>query len=306
MVALKPAFNHLAAKVHFPATRTANSGLGSAFFRPQNGARYLNPQTGLWLSTDPAMGEYVPAAPINDEVRKQNQNLPGMGGIFNTVNLHVYHYAGNNPVKYTDPDGRESGYVRNKDAVAFQGHAGVFAKRADGVYIYTEVGKLRDIDTSQTFRILTPEKLRNDGAFPISVFNDDEIAVIQYEFDEIGKMKDFFAANGFDDYIEFATTTEQDAAIINLATQIGREEFTDYLVPGNHCGIFAEKALGAGGLQTLAGKRNLLTALAVLTGNLPLARELQAPNSIGDQLYLFNIEKAKVIHVEQTKVVPIE
>jgi hypothetical protein len=30
-----------------------------------------------------------------------------MGGVFNTVNLHLYHYAGNNPVKYTDPDGRE-------------------------------------------------------------------------------------------------------------------------------------------------------------------------------------------------------
>jgi hypothetical protein len=29
-----------------------------------------------------------------------------MGGVFNTVNLHLYHYAGNNPVKYTDPDGR--------------------------------------------------------------------------------------------------------------------------------------------------------------------------------------------------------
>jgi hypothetical protein len=28
-----------------------------------------------------------------------------MGGIFNLVNLHVYHYAGNNPVKYLDPDG---------------------------------------------------------------------------------------------------------------------------------------------------------------------------------------------------------
>ena len=28
------------------------------------------------------------------------------GGIYNTVNLHLYHYAGNNPVKYNDPDGR--------------------------------------------------------------------------------------------------------------------------------------------------------------------------------------------------------
>ena len=29
-----------------------------------------------------------------------------MGGVFNSVNLNLYHYAGNNPVKYTDPDGK--------------------------------------------------------------------------------------------------------------------------------------------------------------------------------------------------------
>jgi RHS repeat-associated protein len=71
------------------------------------GARYLNPQTSMWLSTDPAMGEYIPRAPIDDDARKYNQNLPGMGGVFNYVNLHAYHYAGNNPVKYVDPTGKE-------------------------------------------------------------------------------------------------------------------------------------------------------------------------------------------------------
>jgi hypothetical protein len=55
------------------------------------------------------MGEYIPQAPINDEAKKYNQNLPGMGGVFNYVNLHAYHYAGNNPVVLKDPDGRADG-----------------------------------------------------------------------------------------------------------------------------------------------------------------------------------------------------
>jgi hypothetical protein len=52
------------------------------------------------------MGDYVPRAPIDDEAKRHNENLPGMGGVFNYVNLHVYHYAGNNPVKLMDPDGK--------------------------------------------------------------------------------------------------------------------------------------------------------------------------------------------------------
>ena len=54
-----------------------------------------------------ALNDYIPIAPTNDEAKKHNENLPGMGGVFNVVNLHVYHYAGNNPVKYVDPDGRD-------------------------------------------------------------------------------------------------------------------------------------------------------------------------------------------------------
>ena len=70
------------------------------------GARYLDPKYSRWLSGDPALIDYIPKAPIDDEAKKHNENLPGMGGVFNVVNLHLYHYAGNNPVKYTDPDGK--------------------------------------------------------------------------------------------------------------------------------------------------------------------------------------------------------
>ena len=72
------------------------------------GARYLDPKYSRWLSGDPALSDYIPKAPIDDEAKKHNENLPGMGGVFNVVNLHLYHYAGNNPVKYTDPDGKVS------------------------------------------------------------------------------------------------------------------------------------------------------------------------------------------------------
>ena len=70
------------------------------------GARYLDPKYSRWLSGDPALGDYIPKAPIDDEAKKHNENLAGMGGVYNTVNLHLYHYAGNNPVKYEDPDGK--------------------------------------------------------------------------------------------------------------------------------------------------------------------------------------------------------
>ena len=110
------------------------------------GARYLDPKYSRWLSGDPALSDYIPKAPIDDEAKNHNENLPGMGGVFNVVNLHLYHYAWSNPVKYTDPDGRETDTsLNNLKKVAKEIRA---TGSIDGKNIY-----------------LSPTNLRRDGCF---------------------------------------------------------------------------------------------------------------------------------------------
>lgn len=60
------------------------------------GARYLDPKYSLWISCDPALSYYV-----------EGKSNGTSGGIYNSLNFNLYHYAGNNPIRYVDPTGME-------------------------------------------------------------------------------------------------------------------------------------------------------------------------------------------------------
>ncbi|EMB47829.1 MULTISPECIES: hypothetical protein [Treponema] len=107
------------------------------------------------LLSDKSVFPPLTTAPIDDKAKKDNENLPGMGVVYNTVNLHVYHYAGYsqrsfelyNPIKYTAPDGRdmeESPIISGSLAVLFAARGSIgFAKDSDNhiaLYIKEELG----------------------------------------------------------------------------------------------------------------------------------------------------------------------
>ena len=90
---------HLSSKIHRMSHRFTGQELD-----PETGlyafpARNYDPRTSRWLSADPALGNYLPSP------GQSPMDLPGMGGVFTSVNLQPYHYAGNNPLKYHDPTG---------------------------------------------------------------------------------------------------------------------------------------------------------------------------------------------------------
>jgi len=68
------------------------------------GARYYDPVTSIWQSTDPALGS--------------NLDTGGGTSVYNPASLAAYTYGFNSPVRYTDPDGRDGEEALALPAVA--------------------------------------------------------------------------------------------------------------------------------------------------------------------------------------------
>jgi len=76
------------------------------------GARYYDPQVSQWISTDPAVPEYLPTGEqlyFAETTLKPYKDLKGLGGIYNTKNMGLYTYTHSNPIKLKDPDGKAPG-----------------------------------------------------------------------------------------------------------------------------------------------------------------------------------------------------
>ncbi len=74
------------------------------------GARYYDPVLSKWISADPILGKYLPTGN-----KEKDKNLSGIGGVYNPLNLGVYSYSHLNPVKFVDPDGKETTIFIVKD-----------------------------------------------------------------------------------------------------------------------------------------------------------------------------------------------
>jgi RHS repeat-associated protein len=103
------------------------------------GARYLDAKYSRWMSTDPALGEYMSGSDI------------GCGGIYNSINLNLYHYANNNPIKYNDPTGM---WVPDADG-------NLIAEEGDGI---TSLAKFQNITYNEAKEQLLSQgyKIKDD------------------------------------------------------------------------------------------------------------------------------------------------
>jgi len=177
------------------------------------------------VSPDPILNSYLPTGD-----KEKDKNLPGMGGVFNTVNLDLYHYAGLNPVKFVDPDGNNyaailtQGLRMNVSPQLVQQVAQI-ALAASGIPVYIRLYEMAVEMTQTKTNTKRPEwnvmrlqlQTGKHTPFGLPIINSEEIGVTKSQvFAELQALNaETLAINP-----ELAKSKEFQSAIISMSVKV--------------------------------------------------------------------------------------
>ena len=164
----------------------------------------------------------------------ENGSFRAKKGRVGRVNFNLYHYAGNNPVKYTDPDGREqfSPFSFNNPVAEFWGWISSFSSGSDTIVASTIAASNGNQTAYNQLNSLSPymgeamAKVTGDvliGGMEFMAENGTTLALVAYASGhvEVGAVIDgitiacdvtlaFMEARESGDYSKFAKTVAAD------------------------------------------------------------------------------------------------
>ncbi len=140
-----------------------------------------------------------------------------MGGVFNPVTISIFSYAGNNPIKYKDPDGKDIAFAVDPMGAGGRGHTSLYFQDVKGNWYKYDQGAAG----------ATSSGAGSSGSFGFLSGSDAPAGV------------SIVPAKGpIDGAVTIKTTKEQDALIVQSAVK-SREEHnsgkTKYNLYCNNC-----------------------------------------------------------------------
>ena len=177
------------------------------------GARYYDARMSRWISADPALadGKYFPKPNDYDTEhdfywylqQDGSKKLAGLGGVFNAVNMDVYHYAGDNPVKLVDPDGNDIILLHDAEGAIKRGHNAILiGDDKNGWDLFSKGGEkfiVSGKDSNQFLTFKTLEEFmdseyskRYEGKYRVRTSEKEDFEMQMAAIDEIGNEYSIF------------------------------------------------------------------------------------------------------------------